>query len=97
MPALSLNGTEVVVTPGQIGRSLDIQSIARAGHPAAANPAATACLDLYIRESAPVILDASAEADLARKMLSAPLVLSLPGGGGAPAPGPSSPTSWPRC
>ncbi len=75
---LSLNGTQVVVTPGEIGRSVDIQSTLvlvtlqmeslRDG-----------VLDLYIKESAPVILDASAEADLARKMLSAPLVLNLPG------------------
>jgi vancomycin resistance protein YoaR len=37
-------------------------------------------LKLFIKESSPVILDASAEADLARKILSAPLVLDLPGG-----------------
>ena len=36
--SLSLNGTEVVVTPGQIGRSLDVSIHAGAGHPAAANP-----------------------------------------------------------
>jgi vancomycin resistance protein YoaR len=77
--SLSLKGTEVVVAPGQIGRALDIQSTLVLVT-LQLQTLKDGVLDLYIRESAPVILDASAEADLARKMLNAPLVLSLPGG-----------------
>ena len=76
--SLSLNGTEVVVTPGQIGRSVDIPSTLVLVT-LQLQTLKDGVLDVYMRESAPVILDASAEADLARKMLSAPLVLSLPG------------------
>ena len=81
--SLSLNGTEVVVTPGQVGRSLDIPS-SLVLVTLQLESLRDGVLDLYIRESAPVILDASAEADLARKMLSAPLELSLPGGDAGP-------------
>ncbi len=76
--SLSLNGTQVVVSTGQVGRSLDIQSTLVLVT-LQLQTLKDGVLDLYIRESAPVILDASAEADLARKMLAAPLVLSLPG------------------
>ena len=76
--SLSLKGTEVMVTPGQSGRALDIQS-SLVLITLQLQTLKDGVLDLYIRESAPVILDASAEADLARKMLSAPLTLSLPG------------------
>jgi vancomycin resistance protein YoaR len=80
---LSLNGTEVIVTPGKIGRSLDIQS-SLVLVTVQLESLRDGVLDLYIRESAPFILDASAEAELARKMLSAPLEITLPGGGGGP-------------
>ena len=81
--SLSLNGTEVIVTPGQIGRSLDVQA-SLVLVTLQLESLRDGVLDLYIRESAPFILDASAEADLARKMLSAPLEISLPGGGAGP-------------
>ena len=75
---LSLNGTQVVVTPGQTGRSLDI-SASLVLITLQLESLRDGILDLYIHEAAPVILDASAEADLARRILSEPLVLSLPG------------------
>ncbi len=81
--SLSLNGTEVVVTPGQSGRSLDIQS-SLVLVTLQLQSLRDGVLDLYIKESQPVIMDASAEADLARKMLSAPLVVDLPGGDAGP-------------
>jgi vancomycin resistance protein YoaR len=75
---LALNGSDVVMTAGQSGRSLDIpNTLALLG--VQMQTFQDGALKLFIKESAPVILDASAEADLARKMLSAPLVLDLPG------------------
>ena len=77
--SLGLNGAEVIVHSGLVGRSLDV-------------PASLALLsvqlqsmqdglvDLVVTETPPAIMDASAEADIARQFLSAPLVLSLPNG-----------------
>ena len=93
---LSLNGTEVIVTPGQIGRSLDIQS-SLVLVTLQLESLRDGVLDLYIRESAPFILDASAEAELARKMLSAPLEITLPGGGGRPLDFPTRPAGHDAC
>ena len=75
---LALNGTEVIVTAGQSGRELDIpNTLALLG--VQMQSMQDAALKLSIKESTPVILDASAEAEMARKILSAPLVLDLPG------------------
>ena len=73
---LHLNGTEVVYSPGQIGRLLNVdQTLAnllsiiktfRDGE-----------VPLVIEEHAPVILDASAQADSLRQALSAPLTLNI--------------------
>jgi len=75
--SLAINGTDVVVQPGQVGRSVDID-------------ATLASLDIQLRtmkdgliplamvENPPVILDASAQAEIARKILSAPLDLNVP-------------------
>jgi vancomycin resistance protein YoaR len=75
--SLGLNGTDVVVYSGQIGRTVDIpktlillsiqlQSMR------------DAVVDLFIDESAPVILDASAQAEFARAILSQPLMITMP-------------------
>jgi vancomycin resistance protein YoaR len=80
---LSLKGTEVVATPGQVGRHLDIDATLLLVS-AKVQEIHDGVVDLYIRETQPVILDASAEADQARKILSAPLVLSLPDGDSNP-------------
>jgi vancomycin resistance protein YoaR len=75
---LSLNGSDVVVTPGSPGRELDIpNSLALIG--VQLQTFQDGALKLFIKETTPVILDASTEAELARKILSAPLVLDLPG------------------
>ncbi len=73
---LHLNGTEVVYSPGQIGRLLNVdQTLAnllsiiktfRDGE-----------VPLVIEEHAPVILDASPQADSLRQALSAPLTLNI--------------------
>jgi vancomycin resistance protein YoaR len=74
---LHLNGTEVVYTPGQIGRLLNVdQTLAnlltqlktfRDGE-----------IPLVIEEDAPLVMDASAQAESLRQALSAPLTLNIP-------------------
>jgi vancomycin resistance protein YoaR len=77
--SIGLNGIDVVVRSGQIGRELDI--------PAMLTRITTqlqalqdGLIPLVISETRPVILDASAQADLARKILDQPLTLRLPEG-----------------
>ncbi len=78
-PSLSIQGTEVIVQQGQKGRSL--------------NTAATldlvtiqihtlhdSIVPLIVEEQSPIIVDVSQQAELARSILSQPLVLSLPDG-----------------
>lgn len=75
--SLSVQGIEVVVLPGQVGRRVDI--------PATLKPLESelrelsdALLPVVVQESPPVILDASAQAEIARKILSQPLTLQMP-------------------
>lgn len=75
--SIELNGTEVVVVPGQVGRALDIQKSLTLVT-VQLQSLRDGVLDLVVNESAPVILDASKQADLARAVLSQPLTLSLP-------------------
>jgi vancomycin resistance protein YoaR len=75
--SLGVSGIDVVVRSGQVGRTLDV-------------PAAVQALDtqlktlsdgivpLVVNETPPVILDVSEQAELARQILSAPLVLRIP-------------------
>lgn len=84
--SLSVDGVNVVVRPGQVGRQLDI-------------PATLAALrtqlqtlrdgevPLVIRETPPAILNVDEQAELARSILSEPLTLAVPGAGeGDPGP-----------
>ena len=75
-----VNGREVQVTAGQIGRQLDVPATldAIAGASAAMTDAV---IDLPVRETAPAILDASAQAEVARRLLSLPFSLSADGAG----------------
>ena len=75
--SLSVNGTDVTATPGQVGRELDIQATLLPLE-AKLRSLSDGAITLVIRETPPVILDASAQADTARKMLSAPLVVQVP-------------------
>jgi vancomycin resistance protein YoaR len=78
--SLSVDGVDVVVRPGQVGRSVDIPATIdllrgqlqtlRDGE-----------ISLVISESPPAILDVSEQADLARQILSAPLTLAVPDAG----------------
>jgi len=77
--SLEMKGTEVVVLPGQVGRSVNIQKSLLLVS-LQLQTMRDGVLNLFIEESAPVILDASKQADLARAMLNQPLTLSLPSG-----------------
>jgi vancomycin resistance protein YoaR len=75
--SLSVSGTEVVVQPGQVGRTLDIDTALqdlREHIPSMTD----GIIYLQVRETPPVILDVSEQAEIARRILSAPLVLQVP-------------------
>jgi vancomycin resistance protein YoaR len=75
--SLSVNGTEVVVVPGQVGRSVDIQ--ATLAELRSYLPSMTdGLIPLEITEASPAILDTSQQAEVARRILSAPLTLKIP-------------------
>jgi vancomycin resistance protein YoaR len=75
--SLQLQGVEVAALPGKIGRSLNVDAtlgalsqqmqLFRDGE-----------IPLAVDEQAPEVLDASSQAELARRLLSAPLVLYIP-------------------
>jgi vancomycin resistance protein YoaR len=74
---LGVSGVDVVVNSGQVGRTLDVN--------AALNSLDTqlqtmtdGLIPLVVHETPPVILDATAQAELARQILSAPLTLQVP-------------------
>jgi len=73
-----INGREVQVTPGQVGRQLDVSAAldSLAGATAAMTDAV---IDLPVRETAPAILDASAQAEVARQLLSQAFSLTADG------------------
>lgn len=74
---LELNGTEVVVHPGQVGRSVDIpKNLVLLS--LQLQTMQDGIIDLMVTESAPVILDASKQAELARAILSQPLTITMP-------------------
>ncbi len=84
--SLSINGTDVVVRPGQVGRSVDIDLTLQPLE-TQMRDMSDGMLPILMQEMPPVILDASAQAEIARKILSAPLVLSIPeSGNGGPGP-----------
>lgn len=75
--SLKLEGLEVLVQPGQIGREMDI--------PASLEVVALqmrtlqdGSIPLIVYETYPDILDVSAQAETAREILSQPLVLEIP-------------------
>jgi vancomycin resistance protein YoaR len=75
--SLEISGLDVVVRNGQIGRTLDVSAALvslQQQFPALTD----AIISLIVHETPPVILDASAQAELARSILSAPLKLSVP-------------------
>jgi vancomycin resistance protein YoaR len=78
--SLSINGLDVQVQLGQIGRTLDTP----ASLAAIAQVVPTlhdAAVDLVVRDSPPQVLDATEQASQARRILSQPLTLTADGAG----------------
>lgn len=74
--SLRAEGVNVIAEPGQIGRELDVRALEQAllGHIARVEKAG---LPLPFIETAPLVLDASAQAEAARTILSQPLTLVI--------------------
>ncbi|MBM3121754.1 MAG: hypothetical protein FJZ97_06165 [Chloroflexi bacterium] len=77
---IGIDGLEVVVQPGQIGRRLDIDATLLVIEPGIA-ALHNADLPLVVRETPPLVLDASEQAAIARRILSEPLTLTADGAG----------------
>jgi vancomycin resistance protein YoaR len=77
---LGVNGLEVTMQPGQIGRRLDIDATLMVLEPSVAQ-LFDADLPLVVRETPPLVLDASEQAAMARRILSQPLTLTADGAG----------------
>ncbi len=75
--SLAIRGTEVTATPGQIGRTLDIDATLTPLE-VQLRSLRDGVIPLIIQQQPPAILDASAQAEIARKILSKPLTLQLP-------------------
>jgi len=74
---LTIQGTQVSDTPGQVGRLLNVDATLL-GLTAQLQSFRDGEVPLVIEDQAPQILDASAAAATARNILSAPLTLSIP-------------------
>jgi vancomycin resistance protein YoaR len=75
--SLGISGVDVVVNSGQVGRNLDVTS-ALTSLDAQLKTMTDGLIPLVVKETPPVILDATAQAELARQILSAPLTLRIP-------------------
>jgi hypothetical protein len=76
-PTLSIQGVEVLVKPGQVGRYVDKSAtLALLAHQV--EKMQDGIVPLVIREERPVIEDVSGQAELARSILSKPLTLAMP-------------------
>ena len=74
--SLSVNGDQVTVSAGQVGRTVDVQETL-APLEGQLRTLADGILPVVVQESPPVILDASQQAQIARQILSTPLTLKL--------------------
>jgi vancomycin resistance protein YoaR len=77
---IGIDGIEIKMSPGQIGRKLDIDSTLLEITDPIAN-LFDADIDLVINEYPPLVLDASVQAAIAETILSEPLVLTAEGAG----------------
>jgi vancomycin resistance protein YoaR len=76
--SLQVNGLEVVVKPGQVGRTVDVYATSMLLGANLIN-LQNAIVHLIMVEHPPIILDASEQAGIAREILSQPLTLIVPG------------------
>lgn len=74
--SLTVQGLEVMVEPGQIGRSLDIAA-SLVDIQSQVESLQDGLVQLTVVETVPAILDASAQAEIARQILSQPLRLRI--------------------
>lgn len=77
--SLSISGTDVVVHPGSPGRELDIPA-SLAAIAAQMKTLQDGTVPLVIRPLTPIVVDAEEQAELARRILSQPLTLTMPDG-----------------
>jgi vancomycin resistance protein YoaR len=77
--SLQLEGLDVVVQPGQIGREMDLMASLEVVS-LQMSSLQDGSIPLIVTETYPEILDVSAQADLARQILSQPLTLRIPDG-----------------
>jgi vancomycin resistance protein YoaR len=75
--SLHVNGVNVVVQPGQVGHTLDVQATL-APLEEQLRTLTDGILPLVIYDTPPVIMDVSQQAEIAKNILSAPLTLTLP-------------------
>ncbi|MFN2282742.1 MAG: VanW family protein [Anaerolineales bacterium] len=75
--SLGLEGMDVVVQPGQIGRELDIAASLEVAA-LQMGSLQNGSIPLIVTETYPDILDVSAQAELARQILSQPMTLRIP-------------------
>ncbi len=85
--SLGLNGAEILLNAGQVGRELDVQLALVALRPQLQS-LQDGLVDLQVDESPPVIFDASEQAEIAREILSAPLIVRDPDSN------PEAPVEW---
>ncbi len=78
--SLKIEGTEVRTITGQTGRELDISGTMQLIQVQLATQQ-DGVVPLIIKETQPKIVDLSSEAETIRKILSAPLIISVPGSG----------------
>ena len=75
--SLSMQGLEIVTIPGQVGRQVDLAATL-APLEGQLRSMIDGMLPIVVTETPPAVLDASQQAELARQILSAPLVLQIP-------------------
>ncbi len=84
--SLHIEGLDVVVKPGQIGRRVDIPATLGAIE-ALTQEMLDGEIVLVVDEDPPVIMDVNEQAQVAREIISAPLIVNYPGGNeGDPGP-----------
>jgi vancomycin resistance protein YoaR len=76
-PTITIQGTETLVTAGQSGRQLDVQTTLLQIS-LQVQTLADGIIPLRVHESSPLIKDVSAQAEQARVILSQPLTLTMP-------------------
>jgi len=76
--SLGLENADVIVKSGQVGREVDISATLALIRPILMD-LKNGEISLVVTETSPEILDVGAQAELARQILSEPLVLTVPG------------------